>query len=108
MPEKSCTGPNCHSTATPGRCARTARIIGTAEINKILAIGSQDKVYYDGGSDSNLIVYNGTWVAFMDGNTMASGKKYYEETENSQRSGGIRILTDIKFICTRRQGFQCT
>ncbi|KAJ5926897.1 killer toxin alpha/beta [Penicillium verrucosum] len=86
MTDESCTGPNCHYTGTnsvsnakEGRCTKTAGIIANAEINEILAIGNQTKVYYDAGSDSNIIVWDNTWASFMDGDTMKSRTSFYKD-----------------------------
>lgn len=84
MADPSCSGPNCHftgdddsSTADPGRCTRTPGILANAEISRILGLGIDEKSYYDQGSDSNVLVYNSTWVGYMDDDTMASRIDYY-------------------------------
>ncbi|KAL4996287.1 hypothetical protein BDV10DRAFT_187234 [Aspergillus recurvatus] len=84
MADQDCTGPNCHftgtntsSTAEEGECTRTAGMIANAEINRILSLGDEDSSYYDQGSDSNVIVWNNTWAAYMDSDTMTSRTSYY-------------------------------
>lgn len=100
MAEENCTGPNCrftgtrkHSTATPGRCTQTAGIITNAEIMEVLGLEAQETIYYDPGSDSNVVVYNGTWAAFMDSETMMSRTNYYRSLNFA---GTVQWAVDLK------------
>lgn len=88
MANESCTGPNCFftgskndSTATEGRCTQTAGILANAEINEILGLGWQNASYYDQSSDSNIIVWNDTWAAYMDDVTKGSRTGYYKSLD---------------------------
>lgn len=88
MTQPGCTGPDCTfggsntaSTAQPGDCTGTAGYISNYEINLILennvtATGVQSS--YDAGSDSNILVYNQNWVAYMDDTTKASRTNWYK------------------------------
>ena len=69
MTESSCTGPLCtfsgpESSAAKGECTGTAGYIANAEISKILGSGLAGR-YYDGDSDSDVLVYGSDWVAYM-------------------------------------------
>lgn len=44
----------------------------------MLALQEQNTTYFDQGSDSNVIVWNDTWAAFMDDDTKASRENYYK------------------------------
>ncbi|KAJ5274037.1 killer toxin alpha/beta [Penicillium angulare] len=85
MADKDCTGPNCHytgnrlhSTAEEGRCTKTAGIIAQAEIEEMINLNESTKAWYDEGSNSNIIVWNDTWAAYMSSDTMASRQGYYK------------------------------
>lgn len=85
MADPACTGPDCHftgsntsSTAAEGRCTRVGGMIANAEIYEILNFGDQNTAYYDQSSDSNIIVWNNTWAAFMDNDTLTSRISYYQ------------------------------
>ncbi|KAF9894646.1 hypothetical protein FE257_006534 [Aspergillus nanangensis] len=100
MADKDCTDPSCHftgsrdhSNAAPGRCTKTPGIIANAEIYEILTLEEQDKVYYDGSSDSNIIVWNNTWAAFMDSDTLISRTNYYKKL---QFAGTVDWAADLK------------
>lgn len=100
MAQESCTGPSCHftgskdhSTATPGSCTRTPGIIANAEIGEIIGLETQENAYYDHSSDSNIIVYNGTWAAYMDDNTMKSRADYYKALNFA---GTVEWAVDLK------------
>jgi chitinase len=86
MTDKSCTGPECtytggydESTAQEGKCTKTAGIIAQAEIDLIISLNdTTNKAFYDQGSDSDIIVWNNTWAAYMSSNTLTSRKDYYK------------------------------
>jgi hypothetical protein len=72
MTDPSCTGPEClfngpNSTATPGVCTDTAGYLADAEINQYIQQGAQ--TYHDAESDSDVTVFNGNWVAYMNPQT---------------------------------------
>lgn len=75
MTDSSCISPDCTYTgpdsgATPGRCTNTAGYISNAELNEILTNGTYTSISYnDEDSDSDIIVYNGNWVAYMSDDT---------------------------------------
>ncbi|EFQ99450.1 killer toxin alpha/beta [Nannizzia gypsea CBS 118893] len=86
MLEEGCTSPDCrfggdrlHSTAKEGRCTRTAGYISNAEINEILITNDNAKTWYDRGSASNIITYNGKeWAAFMNADVKRVRAGYYK------------------------------
>nr|WMS58911.1 chitinase POCH-4/2021 [Penicillium ochrochloron] len=85
MVDPACTGPECQftgtntsSTADEGRCTRVAGMIANAEIYEMLTLEEQNTTYYDQSSDSNVIVWNDTWAAFMNDDTLASRTSYYK------------------------------
>lgn len=70
MAQAGCWGPMCEFTgsrdqsdATPGRCTKTAGYIANAEINELIRQGAQS--IYDGTSDTDVVLYNGDYVAYM-------------------------------------------
>lgn len=65
MTKEGCTGPDCtfegarlDSKAAKGRCTDTAGYIADAEIRDIILFGSDVETWHDGGSNSDIIVYN--------------------------------------------------
>ncbi|KAJ5081191.1 killer toxin alpha/beta [Penicillium angulare] len=85
MADNDCTGPNCHytgnrlhSTAEEGRCTKTAGIIAQAEIQEMITLNESTKSWYDEGSNSDIIVWNDTWAAYMSSDTMTSRQGYYK------------------------------
>lgn len=78
MADPSCTGPECHftgtrthSTASLGRCTKTAGIIADAEIYELIKHGAQS--WHDDASDSDMVVYNtDSWAAYMNKQTKSS------------------------------------
>ncbi|KAH8803509.1 glycoside hydrolase family 18 protein [Xylogone sp. PMI_703] len=80
MTDPSCTGPEClfngpDSTATPGQCTVTAGYVGDAEIYQYIQQGAQ--TYHDDESDSDIAVYNGNWVAYMNPQTKSERASLY-------------------------------
>lgn len=52
--------------AEPGPCTNTAGYISNAEINEIILGGGNMKTYHDGGSNSDILVYDGkTQLLFL-------------------------------------------
>ena len=86
MTDSSCSSPMCtyggpDSTAMPGKCTQTAGYISDAEILQL--IGTPDgsttqKSWYDTDSNSDLAIFNSTWVAYMSDNTKSSRTSYYQ------------------------------
>ncbi|KAH8645403.1 hypothetical protein BX600DRAFT_391288 [Xylariales sp. PMI_506] len=75
-PECTYTGPD--SGATPGRCTQTAGYISNAELTEILANSSYDAITYtDGTSFSDIMLYDGNWVAYMNTSTKETRVLYY-------------------------------
>lgn len=65
------TGPK--SGAEPGPCTNTAGYISNAELNLIIANTSIAKTQYlDSVSDSNILIWDDNWVAYMDDSNKAT------------------------------------
>lgn len=54
------TGTRTQSDATPGRCTNTSGYLAQAEINE-LVLRNGVRSFYDPGSNSDVIVYNGAY-----------------------------------------------
>ncbi|KAH8901597.1 glycoside hydrolase [Thozetella sp. PMI_491] len=86
MSDPSCTGPMCtftggydDSTAEPGLCTQTAGYISNAEIYNLLQQGSGNaKTWYDTDSNSDIMTWDGNWVAFMSEATRSSRRNYWQ------------------------------
>lgn len=66
MARDGCWGPMCdftgsrtQSDALPGRCTKTAGYIAMAELNELLIKASGAKVFHDGASNTDVMLYNG-------------------------------------------------
>jgi hypothetical protein len=75
MLDPSCTGVEClfggpDSTALPGPCTETAGYVSDAEILAWVSQGGQES--FDTPSDSDIVVFEDTWVAYMGIDTKAS------------------------------------
>jgi GH18 family chitinase len=71
--QSSLTNPGCtfvgpNSGATPGECTVTAGYISDAEINEILG-GSGAQYVFDTASNSDMMFYGNSWVAWMTDTT---------------------------------------
>ncbi|OKL59809.1 hypothetical protein UA08_04952 [Talaromyces atroroseus] len=89
MTDPSCTGPDCTfegevvdgtgggSTADFGRCTSTRGYISNAEINELI-VSNVAKGWYDDGSNSDMAVWNTTWVAYESIDTRTTRTSYYE------------------------------
>ena len=74
MVDSSCTGVTCKftgspklSNAEPGMCTDTSGYIADAEIQALIEAEDSDvKTWFDDASDSNIMTWNGNWVAYMD------------------------------------------
>ncbi|KAK3940475.1 killer toxin alpha/beta [Diplogelasinospora grovesii] len=84
MTQPGCIGPTCpfsgpDSTAEPGQCTVTAGYISNAEIDDLINLDDATTISaYDAASDSNILVYGSTWVAYMDDTTKASRVSAYQ------------------------------
>ncbi|KAH8806182.1 class V chitinase-like protein, partial [Xylogone sp. PMI_703] len=63
-----CTGPTClfggpDSTAVPGACTQTAGYLADAEIDTLLSQGATQS--RDDASDSDIVIFENIWVAYM-------------------------------------------
>lgn len=75
MAEDGCWGPMCEftgsrteSNANPGRCTKTSGYISFAEITEIIRRSGGAKgfrVFHDGASNSDILLYNGDYVSYM-------------------------------------------
>lgn len=71
MAQDGCWGPLCdftgtktQSDATPGRCTNTSGYLALAEVNEIIQKhGNQAQYFYDGDSDSDILLYKGLYVS---------------------------------------------
>lgn len=96
MTDPGCTGVDCTfqgevingtgggSTADAGRCTATRGYISNAEINELINNG-EAKGWYDDGSNSDMAVWNTTWVAYQSIATRSSRTSFYK----SLNFGGI-------------------
>ena len=73
MTTPGCTGPSCTfvggkvSPAKEGICTETGGYISNAEIKDLIALGRDDKMWYDEKTKSSFLVYDDVqWVAWMD------------------------------------------
>ncbi|KAH8807609.1 hypothetical protein F5884DRAFT_752191 [Xylogone sp. PMI_703] len=76
-----CTGVECFfdgpsSDALPGPCTQTPGILADAEIQALISIGGVQT--RDEPSDSDIVVYANTWVAYMTPTTKASRTAFYQ------------------------------
>lgn len=53
------TGSMTQSDAAPGRCTKTGGYLAHAEINEIIKVGSGVRMFHDGASNSDIMLYNG-------------------------------------------------
>ncbi len=86
MSQEGCTGPHCtftgdrtHSQAAPGECTNTSGYIAHAEINRIILNDPTAKSWHDGGSNSDILVYDDTeWVAYMTPTTKNTRRDFWK------------------------------
>lgn len=76
-----CFGPTClftgpESGAIPGQCTQTAGYLADAEISSLFAQGGVQS--RDESSDSDIVVYGNTWVAYMSAATKARRISKYQ------------------------------
>jgi chitinase len=91
MVDPSCTGLLCKfsgspkiSNAEPGECTATSGYIADAEIASLFENAEIDgsggvKTWFDDASDSNIMTWNGNWVAYMDGFTKFTRTKWVKD-----------------------------
>lgn len=85
MSHEGCDGPDCtyegdrlHSQAAPGICTNTSGYISHAEIVRIIDRDSSAKVWHDGASNSDMVVYDDTeWVAYMTPLTKGTRRDFW-------------------------------
>lgn len=82
MTDPTCTGVECTFTgplsgASRGECSQTAGYIFNAELNDIVASGN-GTTSSDDDSDSDIIIYNGNWVAYMSDARKSSRQGLYQ------------------------------
>lgn len=72
MAQDGCWGPMCEFTgsriqsdAKPGRCTDTGGYLAAAEINEIIQKGDGAKTFYDGNSNSDVMLYQGDYISYM-------------------------------------------
>jgi hypothetical protein len=87
----SCQTPTCrhmdgkNSTATLGRCTKTAGMLANAEIEDIIK-QNLGRTHYDPASDSDILIYdNDNWVSYMSEST----KKNRTDLYKSMNFGGV-------------------
>ncbi|KAG8623138.1 hypothetical protein KVT40_008114 [Elsinoe batatas] len=80
MDDPNCSGPGCtfggrESTATPGRCTKTAGYISNYEIRELIAKGGV-RQYEEGG---DVLIYNGNqWVSWLTPRSYDGRRGYYD------------------------------
>ena len=85
MMDQKCTGDDCSfkgpdSAADVGECTQTAGILANAEIDRIISFADPGtSAWYDTDSNSNILVFNSTWVSYMDDTTKDSRTGYYKD-----------------------------
>ncbi|KAI9700939.1 MAG: hypothetical protein M1820_006584 [Bogoriella megaspora] len=89
MTDAKCTGPMCtysgsntESTAQQGRCTGTGGYISNAEILEIIDDPDSSAPinnWFDDDSDSSMMVWNSTWVAYMTDDTKSSRTSLYRD-----------------------------
>jgi GH18 family chitinase len=91
MTDENCRDPTCthiggtDSTATPGRCTKTAGLLANSEIEDII---KQNKglTNYDNASDTDILIYDkDNWVSYMSKSTKKKRADFYK----SMNFGGV-------------------
>lgn len=72
MAQDGCWGPMCEFTgsrtksdAQPGKCTNTSGYLAYAEITEIQKSGTAQKIFHDGKSNTDVMLYNGDYISFM-------------------------------------------
>lgn len=87
MAQDGCWGPDCQFTgsrtesdAAPGRCTKTGGYLGMAEINEIILTGDPGiKSFHDGDSNTDVVLYDGDYIAYMTGVTKETRRKDWKD-----------------------------
>ncbi|KFY44460.1 hypothetical protein V495_03438 [Pseudogymnoascus sp. VKM F-4514 (FW-929)] len=113
MKDPSCTGPHCLFTgplsgATAGECTDTPGYISNAEMNDIIGLaattgkgkrdGKDVKTWHDESSDSDMMVWGNTWVAYMSDSTL---KSRLEKYIGNNFAGSTNWAVDLKEFLTK-------
>ncbi|PVH90411.1 glycoside hydrolase family 18 protein [Periconia macrospinosa] len=72
MATPDCWGPLCEFTdaaAKPGRCTKEGGYMSLGEINEIIAGNTRAQSFYDTDSGSDVVLYDGDYVAYMSNAT---------------------------------------
>ncbi|KAF4508203.1 hypothetical protein G6O67_004613 [Ophiocordyceps sinensis] len=64
-PDCEFTGSRTQSDANPGRCTKTAGYISNAEISEMLKRGAGARSFYDGKSDTDVVLFQGDYIGYM-------------------------------------------
>jgi chitinase len=72
------------SNAEPGMCTDTSGYIADAEMRALIEADESNessgiKQWFDNASDSNIMTWNGNWVAYMDDYTKHTRIQWVEE-----------------------------
>lgn len=59
------SGSRTQSDAHPGRCTKTGGYLGNAEIDEIIGHGGAQRMFHDGASSSDILLYQGDYVSYM-------------------------------------------
>ncbi|KHO00990.1 glycoside hydrolase family 18 protein [Metarhizium album ARSEF 1941] len=86
MAKDGCWGPMCdftgsraESNASPGRCTKTAGYLAYAEINEIIKAGGDVQTFHDGGSNTDVLLYNGDYVSYTTPTTRETRRTDWEK-----------------------------
>ncbi|PNY28259.1 Uncharacterized protein TCAP_01845 [Tolypocladium capitatum] len=81
MTDRNCAGPMCtfagpNSGAAPGQCTQTAGYISNYEI-ELIAQKRASLHHHDDPSDSDILIYDNNWVAYMTEDTKSKRQATY-------------------------------
>lgn len=96
MAAPDCWGPTCQFTDTlakPGRCTAEGGILALAEINEIIAGNARAKSFYDAGSGSDVVLYDGDYVGYMSNATKIARRS---EWKGLNFAGSIDWAVDLQ------------
>ncbi|KAK2616534.1 hypothetical protein QQS21_000577 [Conoideocrella luteorostrata] len=100
MASNGCWGPTCdftgsrtQSDAKPGRCTKTGGYIAYAEILEILKKGDDVKVFHDGDSNTDVMLYEGDYVSYMTPTTKDTRR---EDWKKLNFAGSIDWAVDLQ------------
>ncbi|KAJ3486994.1 hypothetical protein NLG97_g6507 [Lecanicillium saksenae] len=86
MSQEGCDGPDCtftgdrlHSDAAKGTCTNTSGYISHAEIAQLAINDGSARLWHDGASNSDIMVYQDTeWVAYMSPATKGTRRTFWQ------------------------------